>query len=228
MSSTPQTPSNRPEIPPSRRSLPRQVALVAFVFVATLAILVGIAAVLREPSTVATTSTVPPEAAASVGIAGPSSSGPPSLGESAPPGSPSPEGSGDPILIGAGDIAACDRDDDAQTAALLVDQPGTVFTAGDNVYPSGTAAQFAECYGPTWGRELARTWPTPGNHDHETADLAGYLGYFGDAASPDGTTWYSHDIGTWHVIALDATCVPAGGCGPESAQIGRASCRERV
>ena len=61
------------------------------------------------------------------------------------------------------------------------------------------AQQFTDCYGPTWGAELARTHPTPGNHDHETTGLAGYLGYFGSAAAPNGTAWYSYDLGTWHV-----------------------------
>ncbi len=126
--------------------------------------------------------------------------------------------SGDPVLVGAGDIADCDLPDDSATAALVEGIPGTVFTAGDNVYPDGTAQQFTDCYGPTWGRFLDRTRPAPGNHDAHTDDLAGYLGYFGDAAAPNGTTWYSYDLGTWHVVVLDSDCGGAGGCGPDSDQ----------
>jgi hypothetical protein len=122
------------------------------------------------------------------------------------------------VLLGAGDIASCDGDGDAQTAAMLAGESGVVFTAGDNADPDGSPAQFTDCYAPTWGRERARTRPAPGEHDHATAELAGYLGYFGDAAAPDGTAWYSYDIGAWHVIVLDATCDAAGGCGADSEQ----------
>ena len=37
------------------------------------------------------------------------------------------------------------------TATLLDGIPGTVFTLGDNAYQDGTAAEFANCYDPTWG-----------------------------------------------------------------------------
>lgn len=51
------------------------------------------------------------------------------------------------------------------TARLLDRIPGTIFTAGDNAYDRGSARDFADCYGPTWGRHKARTRPAPGNHD---------------------------------------------------------------
>ena len=78
---------------------------------------------------------------------------------------------------------------------------------------AGPAQQFHDCYDPTWGAFRDRTRPAPGNHDWETKDLAGYLGYFGTAAAPDGTSWYSYDLGAWHVIVLDSDCSNVGGCG---------------
>src|SRR5688572_16672730 len=39
------------------------------------------------------------------------------------------------VLVGAGDIAECGDNHDEETAALLDGIEGTVFTAGDNVYP---------------------------------------------------------------------------------------------
>jgi len=120
--------------------------------------------------------------------------------------------------VGAGDIADCALDGDGATAALIDGIPGTVFTAGDNAYERGSAAEFRDCYDPTWGRFLARTKPAPGNHDHETKDLAGYLGYFGTSAAPHGTSWYSYDLGTWHIVVLDSSCGDVGGCGRDSAQ----------
>ena len=58
----------------------------------------------------------------------------------------------------------------------------------------------------------------PGNHDWQTKNLAGYLGYFGTAAAPEGTSWYSYDLGTWHLVVLDSDCGSVGGCGAGSAQ----------
>lgn len=123
------------------------------------------------------------------------------------------------VLVGAGDIASCELDGDEATAALLDSIEGTVFTAGDNAYPDGTAAQFRDCYGPTWGRHLGRTRPAPGNHDWRTPDLSGYLGYFGPAAAgPTGTPWYSYELGPWHVIVLDSDCAAVRGCDEGSEQ----------
>ena len=50
---------------------------------------------------------------------------------------------------------------------------GTVFTAGDNAYETGSARDFSQCYQPSWGRHLARTRPAPGNHDWETRRAEG-------------------------------------------------------
>ncbi len=71
---------------------------------------------------------------------------------------------------------------------------------------------------PTWGRHLARTRPAPGERDWATKDLAGYLGYFGAAAAPDGPTWYSYDLGSWHIVVLDSACTDVGGCTADSDQ----------
>src|SRR5829696_3429452 len=56
------------------------------------------------------------------------------------------------VMVGAGDIAHCSTTTDEATAKLLDGISGTVFTLGDNVYNSGTSAEFANCYNPTWGR----------------------------------------------------------------------------
>ena len=57
---------------------------------------------------------------------------------SASPASPPSPAAGDPVLVGAGDIADCDTTDDTATAALVDGIEGTVFTAGDNAYPAGS------------------------------------------------------------------------------------------
>lgn len=110
----------------------------------------------------------------------------------------------DPVFVGAGDIAACSSNGDEITASLLDGIEGTVFTTGDNVYNSGTPAQFRDCYDPTWGRHKARTFPSPGNHDYGTAGAAGYYEYFGSLAGEPDKGYYSYDLGQWHIIVLNS------------------------
>ncbi|HVW35492.1 MAG TPA: metallophosphoesterase [Acidimicrobiia bacterium] len=126
----------------------------------------------------------------------------------------------DPVLVGAGDIASCADNRGAEATAALVQQiPGTVFTLGDNAYVDGTAAQFAQCYDPTWGRFKDRTGlPVPGNHDYNTPGAAGFYGYFGAAAGDPAKGYYDKMIGTWHVIVLNTNCEAVGGCGAGSPQ----------
>ena len=111
-------------------------------------------------------------------------------------------------LVGAGDIADCNVPGDNATAALLDDIPGTVFTTGDNAYESGSASQFRDCYGPTWGRQKARTRPAPGNHDYGTAGAAEYYRYFGPAAGDPAKGYYSYDLagGAWHAVVINSNC----------------------
>jgi hypothetical protein len=46
--------------------------------------------------------------------------------------------------------------------------------------------------------------PTPGNHEYEDSPgAADYFTYFGTAAGVPGAGYYSYDVGSWHVIALN-------------------------
>jgi hypothetical protein len=125
----------------------------------------------------------------------------------------------DPVLVGAGDIARCSSPGAEATAKLLDGIPGTVFTTGDNAYESGTAAEFANCYEPTWGRHKARTKPSPGNHEYNTAGASGYFGYFGTAAGDPSKGYYAYDLGQWRVYALNSMCEEVGGCGAASPMV---------
>ena len=110
----------------------------------------------------------------------------------------------DPVLVGAGDIARCPGGAQSATALLLDGIGGTVFTTGDNVYDGPTLAKYTECYGQSWGRHLYRTRPAPGNHDYDAPGPSAYFEYFGEAAGDPGLGYYSYDVGTWHVIALNS------------------------
>jgi len=141
----------------------------------------------------------------------------------APPPPPPP---GDPVFVGAGDIASCASSGDEATANLLDGIPGTVYTLGDNAYNSGTDAEFANCYDPSWGRHKARTKPSVGNHEYQTAGASGYYNYFGDVASPtepgcriNCKGYYSYDLGAWHIVALNSMCENVGGCGASSTMV---------
>ena len=125
-----------------------------------------------------------------------------------------PPGRGE-VLVGAGDIADCGSSGAEATAALLDAIPGTVFTAGDNAYSSGTASEYANCYDPTWGRHKARTRPAPGNHEYNTSDAAPYYAYFGANAGPSGRGYYSYDLGDWHLISLNSNIDMSAGSAQE-------------
>lgn len=107
------------------------------------------------------------------------------------------------VLVGAGDIASCAAGGDEATAALLDRIPGTVFTAGDNAYPSGTADEFRACYDPSWGRHRNRTFPVPGNHDYRSTGARPYFAYFGERAGPPGKGFYSFELGGWLILMLN-------------------------
>ncbi|MER7950571.1 DNRLRE domain-containing protein [Streptomyces sp. NPDC096079] len=131
----------------------------------------------------------------------------PSTSTSTPP-------SGDPVLVGAGDIATSGSGDSV-TANLLDGIPGTVFTLGDNAYPNGTASDFSTYYAPTWGRHKARTKPAPGNHDYNTSGASAYYSYFGADAGPSNRGYYSYDLGDWHVVSLNSETSMAAGSAQE-------------
>lgn len=130
---------------------------------------------------------------------------------------PPPEVSGPPVVVAAGDIADCRREGDEATAELIEGIDGTVLALGDEAYPDGTAEEFEDCYDPSWGQFKGRTRPVPGNHEYFTEGAAGYFGYFGEAAGDPGEGYYSYDLGSWHLIALNSNCEYVR-CGPGSPQ----------
>src|SRR5215218_11144315 len=121
-------------------------------------------------------------------------------------------------LVGAGDIASCSYDRDQATANVLANVSGTVFTLGDNVYPDGTAAQFQNCYHPTWGTQKWRTKPSVGNHEYHTPKASGYFTYFGARAGEPSKGYYTYKRGSWRIIVLNSNCSAVGGCASTSTQ----------
>ena len=120
-------------------------------------------------------------------------------------------------IIAVGDIASCESEGDEATAALARATTGTILALGDLAYDKGTQQEFVECYDPSWGRLRDRTRPVPGNHEYRSPGAAPYFDYFGDQAGTPGEGWYSYDLGTWHVVALNSNCEDVE-CGPGSPQ----------
>src|SRR5688572_28805909 len=88
---------------------------------------------------------------------------------------PRPAAAGtDPQILAIGDIASCASTGDEETADLVDGLEGPVLLLGDLAYDSGTTAEFANCYDPSWGPHKGRSIPSPGNHEYVTAGAAPY------------------------------------------------------
>jgi hypothetical protein len=127
------------------------------------------------------------------------------------------------VLVGAGDIASCDSDGDEITASLLDEvvveaDEAVVFTAGDNAYEAGSAANFANCYEPSWGRHKAITRPAVGSREYRTSGASAYFEYFGEAAGDPALGYYSYNLGGWHILVVNSNCAEIGGCEAGSPQ----------
>jgi len=120
-------------------------------------------------------------------------------------------------LLAAGDIGDCTTTTDTATGLLLGEHAGTILPLGDIAYPNGSASDFSNCFHPTWGAYLARMRPVVGNHEYATANASGYFNYFGAAAGDPAKGYYSYDLGTWHVVALNTNCTKVS-CSAGSAQ----------
>ncbi len=143
-----------------------------------------------------------------------------------------PRPAGAKVVVAAGDIA-CDphsgnfqhgsgRGDNChmQATADLVQQlqPDTVLALGDNQYERGSLEKFLASYELSWGAFKAITRPAVGNHEYLDRDAAGYFDYFGDAAGAPDEGYYSFDVGSWHLVALNSNCSKVGGCAAGSPQ----------
>ncbi|HEX3326209.1 MAG TPA: metallophosphoesterase [Actinomycetota bacterium] len=140
--------------------------------------------------------------------------------------------SDEPVIVAAGDIACLPGDmtapcQDQQTAALLTGAD-RVLPLGDNQYDAGALSDYLARYDLSWGQYKSNTAPVPGNHEYRTVGAAGYFDYFDGVDAPTGPAgdrdkgYYSYDIGTWHLIALNANCGPngvIGGCTELSPQM---------
>ncbi len=142
----------------------------------------------------------------------------------------------DPMIVAAGDIACpagktpsttqCQQKATSDLALSL--HPDAVLPLGDDQYELGDLSDFQSQYDSSWGRLNPISYPAPGNHEYgyigsdiEPTGGTGYFTYFGDRSHPLApgcttlcTSWYSWNIGSWHMIALDSQCAVINGCNP--------------
>src|SRR3954451_1480033 len=150
-----------------------------------------------------------------------------------------------PVIAAAGDIA-CDPANPSfnngssscramYTSNLLVNAGlAAVLPLGDNQYYCCGYNAYTGSYSQSWGRVKSITHPSVGNHEYLTnggsspsqatgcdstnTNATGYFKYFGSAAGAQGQGYYSYDVGSWHLIALNTNCSSAGGCSASSPQ----------
>jgi chitodextrinase len=163
------------------------------------------------------------------------------LGAPAPGRLESQAATGDPVIAAAGDIA-CDPTSSSynggngtsgschamKTSNMLVNGGfAAVLPLGDNQYYCGGYQAFAQSYDASWGRVKPITYPAVGNHEYLTSGGTGcdptgkglgYFQYFGTSAGNPSQGYYSYNVGSWHLIALNSNCGSAGGCSASSSQ----------
>ena len=118
------------------------------------------------------------------------------------------------VVLGVGDIGQCGRAEVAQVARLVSTLEGTLLLAGDIAYFQGTAANFRDCFNPSWGQFRSRWFAVPGNHEYESPGAAPYFTYFGDRAGPAGVGYYSTVMGDWLILMLNSN-IPATAGSPQ-------------
>jgi acid phosphatase type 7 len=120
------------------------------------------------------------------------------------------------VIVAAGDIA-CRGCAHGETAALVTNMLrngglAAILPLGDVAYPRGSLSDFQAYYAPTWGipELLAITHPVPGNHEYGQPAGGGYFDYFNGPQASGGIAgardqgYYSYDIGSWHLVALNS------------------------
>ena len=117
-------------------------------------------------------------------------------------------------VIAVGDIGMCGRPGVAQVARLVSTLEGELLLAGDIAYFQGTAAQFRDCFDPSWGQFRARWHAVPGNHEYESPGAGPYFDYFGQAAGPARRGYYAITLGNWLVLMLNSN-IPAAAGSPQ-------------
>jgi acid phosphatase type 7 len=133
-----------------------------------------------------------------------------------------------PIIAAAGDIACAPANprynggfgtfnscQQLATSNLLQSRKfSAILPLGDLVYDeNGSLASYFSAYDPTWGRFRVASRPVVGNHEYDDGlGAQGYWDYWNGVGAGNGPAgvrgrgWYSFNLGSWHLIALNSNC----------------------
>lgn len=151
---------------------------------------------------------------------------------------PAPSGGGI-VVRAAGDIACDPADPDFNNnngsssrcrhkyTGQLLAGADHVLALGDTQYDCAGLTAFNQAYNPTWGQFKTITHPILSDEDYDTSGTGcgaggpdGYFSYWGARAGPQPGGYYSFNLGSWHVVALNSECTRqgVGGCDEGSPQ----------
>lgn len=133
-----------------------------------------------------------------------------------------------PVIAAAGDIACGNNNprfnggfgtsnscQQLLTSNLLATRSlSAVLPLGDLQYDqNGSLESYLTSYDLTWGRWRAATRPVVGNHEYDDGlGAQGYWDYWNGVGAGDGAAgvrdrgWYSFNLGSWHLVALNSNC----------------------
>jgi hypothetical protein len=137
---------------------------------------------------------------------------------SAPPPLPPPPGT--TITVAAlGNLGACGGELGRESAKLVAAMnPDYVLMLGNSTLPQAgakvtTLQDYMDCYEPVWGQFKSKTYAALGDHEVDIDTVPPNFGsgkadgadaYFGlDRIGPPGKNWYSLNLGSWHIVALN-------------------------
>jgi calcineurin-like phosphoesterase family protein len=132
------------------------------------------------------------------------------------------------VIYAAGDIACAPGDASSSTKCRQMKTSDIIVSAGasqvlalgDLQYNSASLSNLRASYDRSWGRFKSITRPALGNHE---GSGSGYFDYFNGSGAVNGPAgergngYYSYDVGSWHLIALNSNCSRVS-CSAGSAQ----------
>ncbi len=115
-----------------------------------------------------------------------------------------PSSGNDPVILATGDSRSGCNTGAKATAGVLSRYPSSTLVLFDgDATDTGSLSQFTDCFNATFGAYKSQFRPVPGNHEYGTSGASGYFTYFGTLAKPQGQSYYSFNVGTWHIVALN-------------------------
>jgi hypothetical protein len=131
----------------------------------------------------------------------------------------------DVLVAAAGDVACPPGMETSSESCQMMATSDLILNAdvdavlilGDIQYPDGKLSDFQASFDLSWGRLKDKSYPAIGNHEYVNLGQ-GYFDYFGTVAGERDQGYYSFDLGSWHVVALNSNCWAVGGCAEDSPQ----------